>query len=659
MTESVVGVLSQSEKIEMIAEDKLAVNRVDGPHAEFDMKSLDESVAHLVDVLSNRVGEADLKRVREAYAFAKEAHKNQRRKSGTPYIIHPVAVAKIAAEELRLDVNSVICAFLHDVVEDTDYTIDDITERFGEDVAFLVDVVTKKKKSSYRMSKQVDNYQQLLDSLHFDIRALMIKIADRLHNMRTLASMSPDKQMKIAGETDYFYAPLANRLGLFDVKTDLENLSFKYRCPHEYDEINTALHEDRIADKERLDIFCGNITKLLAGKGVEVKAKVYYRMPYSIWRKMKSQDKDYRHIDNRYYVRVTFDNCGDSANEKNRCLKIYSILTDVYKEKPLSFVNQIDQAKENSYQSLNVMLLSGQGVWEDVQICSERMVEASRLGCMAERNESNVGEWIERFKRVLEDIANQSAGNTFIESVVTSLYYDDIMVFTPKGNPVVLPVGSTAIDFAFELHTEIGLHAHFARINGKLVSIRTELKRGDCVEIGVSEQIMARGDWFDSTSTYKAKRALRSIIQKETASRYRRCPMCNPIPGGEIIGCRCEDGHIEIHNRSCPEAIHIASKHGDSIVSVDFSEDPNVTYPVTVRIKAIDRYHLLMDLLDVISCKLRLSVDSLHTSTEDHIVTTEITFFVHSVEERDEAIKNIYGIKGIDELRETRNKTNN
>ncbi len=635
----------------MIAENKLVAGGGDSSSVAFDMKSLDESVAHLVGVLSYRVGEADLQRVREAYAFAREAHKNQRRKSGIPYIVHPVAVARIAAEELRLDVNSVICAFLHDVVEDTDYTIDDITERFGEDVAFLVDVVTKKKKDRYNMSKQVDNYQQLLNSLHYDIRALMIKIADRLHNMRTLASMSPDKQMKIAGETDYFYAPLANRLGLFDVKTDLENLSFKYRCPHEYDEIASAIRSDMQRDKERLDIFCGNIAKLLDAKGIAVRVKAYYRMPYSIWRKMKSQDKDYKHIDNRYYVRVTFDNCADFASEKDKCLKIYSIITDVYKEKPQSFVNQIDQAKENSYQSLNVMLLSGQGVWEDVQICSERMVEASRLGCMAERNESNVGEWIDRFKRVLEDIATQTAGNTFIESVVTSLYYDDIMVFTPKGKPIVLPVGSTAIDFAFELHTEIGLHAHYARINGKLASIRTVLKRGDCVEIGVSEQIMARGDWFGSTSTYKAKRALRQIIQKETSSRYVRCTVCNPIPGGEIIGCRNEDGRIVIHSRSCPEAIHMASKHGDSIVSVDFSEDPNVTYPVTVRIKAIDRYHLLMDLLDVISCKLHLSVDSLSTSTKDHIVTTTLTFFVHGVDEKNEAIRNIYRINGIDELR--------
>jgi GTP diphosphokinase / guanosine-3',5'-bis(diphosphate) 3'-diphosphatase len=639
----------------MVAEDKVKAGGTDASCAAFDMKSLDESVAHIIDVLSSRVGDADLERVREAYAFAKEAHKNQRRKSGTPYIIHPVAVAKIAAEELRLDVNSVICAFLHDVVEDTDYTIEDISSRFGDDVAFLVDVVTKKKKSRYRMSKQVDNYQQLLDSLHFDIRALMIKIADRLHNMRTLSSMSTDKQMKIAGETDYFYAPLANRLGLFDVKTDLENLSFKYRCPHEYDEIASSLHRDMQLNEERLDTFCSNITRLLARNGVTVSAKVYYRMPYSIWRKMKSQDKDYKHIDNRYYIRVTFKSGDDNIKEKNQCLRIYSILTDVYKEKPLSFVNQIDQAKENSYQSLNVMLLSGQGVWEDVQICSERMVEVSRLGCMSERNESNVGEWIERFKGVLEDIAKQSVGNLFIESVVTSLYYDDIMVFTPKGKSVVLPVGSTAIDFAFEMHTEIGMHAQFARINGKLASIRTVLKRGDCVEIGVSEQIMARSDWFDSTSTYKAKRALRAIMQKESQSHYVRCPLCNPIPGGEIIGCRDDDGRIMIHARSCPDAIRIASKQCDRIVAVDFKEDSAVTYPVTVTIKALDRYHLLMDLLDVISSRLHLSVDSLHTITKDHIVTMELTFFVHGIDEKNEAIRNIYEIKGIDEIRESKN----
>jgi len=619
-----------------------------------DERNIDLNAEHVFDVMSQRVDSGDISRLRQAYEFAKEAHREQRRKNGTPYIIHPVAVATIAAEELKLDVNSVICAFLHDVVEDTEYTDDDVKERFGEDVAYLVDVVTKKKKSQYRMSKQVDNYQQLLNSLHFDIRALMIKIADRLHNMRTLESMSKDKQMKTAGETDYFYAPLANRLGLFDVKTDLENLSFKYRCPLEYEEIESALKDDEARDRLRLQLFCANIEDMLSAHGIEAHARVYYRRPYSIWRKMKSQDKDFRHIDNHYYIRVTFDTPADGMGDKEICLKIYSILTDKYKEKPMSFVNLIDQAKENSYQSLNVMLLSGQGIWEDVQICSEHMVEASRLGCMAERNESNVGEWIERFKKILVDIANQSAGNSFIESVVTSLYYDDIMVFTPKGEAIVLPCGATAIDFAFELHTEIGLHALYARINGKLSSVKTELKRGDCVEIGTSDKVTAKADWFDSTATYKAKRVLRNLKQNEAAADYILCPLCRPMPGGEIIGFKDAGGKIKIHNRSCPEAIHIVSKYGDRIVDADLKENPDVSYPVTVTIRAIDRYHLLLDLINTITTKLHLTIDSLQTSSKDSIVTLTITFFVHSVSEKKLAIKGLYEVDGVDELRENK-----
>ena len=347
---------------------------------------------HVFDVMRERgTSDVNMRRLHDALMFAGEAHKKQKRNTGAPYIIHPISVATIAAEELKLDVNSVICAFLHDVVEDTKHTVKEIRERFGDDVAFLVNVVTKKKRSHYDMSKQVDNYKQLLDSLDYDIRALMVKIADRLHNMRTLSSMSPDKQMKIAGETDYFYAPLANRLGLFNVKTDLENLAFKYRCAKEYNDLETAIAIDEEQNRDRLHVFCSTIEEKLRMNDVWAKAEVYYRKPYSIYRKMKSQGKDFMHIDNRYYVRVTFTHCGEVLSEKNVCLLIYSLLTDIYKEKPLSFVNQIDQQKENSYQSLNLMLLSEEGVWEDVQICSDRMVEASKLGCMAERDESNVG----------------------------------------------------------------------------------------------------------------------------------------------------------------------------------------------------------------------------------------------------------------------------
>ncbi|MCD7713854.1 MAG: HD domain-containing protein [Prevotella sp.] len=614
-------------------------------------RMIDDQAAHVLDVMAQRVGSEDVERLRRAYEFAKEAHKMQLRKSGAPYIMHPVAVAAIVAEELRLDANSVICAFLHDIVEDTDYTLDDIRSMFGDDVAFLVDVVTKKKKDHYKMTKQVDNYDQLLRSLQYDIRALMVKLADRLHNMRTLSSMRPDKQMKIAGETDYFYAPLANRLGLFDIKTDLENLSLKYRCPAEYDEIDRALQRDMAENAPRLKVFCTTIEELLRAGGIEAQAVVYYRKPYSIWRRMKAQDKDFVHIENRYYVRVTCTSADDRLTEKETCLKIYSLLTDKYKERPQSFVNQIDQAKENSYQSLNVMLLSEEGVWEDVQICTERMVEASKTGCLVGRDESNVGEWIDRFKQILEDIARQSTSNSFIESVVTSLYYDDVMVFTPTGHGIILPKGATAIDFAFELSTSLGLHAQYARINGKLCSIKTELKRGDCVEIGTAEEILARRDWVDCCSTYKAKRELSDLEEQQVNTGIIRCERCKPIPGCETIGFRNDDGTITVHRRSCQEAIHLASKHADRIVTAELQSNPDITYLVSVRVKAIDRYHLLMDLIDTITTKLQLSIDSLRTDTVDNIVDCTITFFVHNLDEQTFAIRSIYNVKGVDEVK--------
>ena len=607
---------------------------------------------HVLEVMRQRgVSELEMTRLQAAIDFAKEAHKMQRRKSGAPYVIHPISVACIAAEELKLDVNSIICAFLHDVVEDTEYTIEDVRDRFGEDVAFLVDVVTKKKKDRYHMSKQVDNYKQLLDSLNYDIRALMVKIADRLHNMRTLSSMRPDKQMKIAGETDYFYAPLANRLGLFNVKTDLENLSFKYRCPEEFNHIETSLAKDVIADEARLKVFCDNISDFLKFHDIWAKVEVYYRKPYSIYRRMRAANKDFKHVDNRYYIRITYTHSGEPLREKRVCLKIYALLTDLYKEKPKSFVNQIDQQKENSYQALKVMLLSEEGIWEDVQICSERMVEASKIGCMAERDESNVGEWMDRFKKVLKEIAEQSQEGSFLEGVATSLYYDDVMVFTPNGQAVVLPKGATAIDFAFELHTETGLHAHYARINGKLSSVKTVLNQGDCVEIGTAETIMAEPSWLDCTSTYKAKSALRALhTHKE--SEYLRCPICNPIPGGETIGFKLDNGKIMIHRRSCPEAIALSSKRGDTIVAVEFKEHTDVHYLVSVIIKGVDRYHLLMDIVETITCHLNCNIGEIHTNVVDHIAEVTISFYVHGVKELVAATKAIYSVKGVDEVRQ-------
>lgn len=622
-----------------------------------------------------RVQPQQLQQLKDAFVFAREAHKEQRRKSGEPYIIHPISVAMIAAEELMLDTNSVTASFLHDVVEDTPYTIEDIKERFGDDVAYLVDMVTKRKKETYRMSKQVDNYEQLLESVQYDIRALMVKLADRLHNMRTLDSMRTDKQMKIAGETDYFYAPLANRLGLFDVKTDLENLSFKFRCGMEYTDITLMLDKDMRDNKERLKVFTDQIEQILSDNGITASAEVFWRKPYSLWRRMKNQEKDFWHLDNRYYVRITWTDCSDkSLSEKNVCILIYSLLTDVFQEKPGSFVNQIDQAKENSYKSINIMLLSGEGVWEDVQICSEKMVNESRFGCLAEVAEraitrhvgndvshENVTQWLEKFRKILKEIASESQKQSFIESVKTSLYYDDVLIFTPKGRGIILPKGATALDFAFELHSDIGMHAKYARINGKLSSIKTVLKQGDCVEIGTGDSLPRSGagglEWLNHVCTFKAKRHLRRHFAAQLAKQqFNRCPHCLPLPGGETIGFRDEDGSITMHRRNCPEAIRIASKLGDTIVDTPFPEDPDAQYPVSISIKAIDRYHFLIDVVDMITNDLHLCIDSLHTVTRDEIVDLTVVFFVHSVRELVMSMKQLYTIEGVDEVRQNIDK---
>ena len=291
------------------------------------------------------LSEEDKHRVEYAFRFAKAAHGDQKRKTGEPYILHPIAVARIVAVELELGANPIIAAFLHDVVEDTHYTIEDIRERFGDDVAFLVGVVTKQKKEQYEVSKQVDNFKQMLDSVHYDIRALLLKLADRLHNMRTLSSMRPDKQMKIAGETDYFYAPLANRLGLHKIKTELENLSFRFRCPREYAALESALRKERIEREKYINGFMENITRLLASRGINVRTQLRYRAPYKVWRKMYTSGCDFHHIDDKYYVRIIYgENPGMS--EKDICLKIYSALTDVYKERPHSVNNYIDSPKK-------------------------------------------------------------------------------------------------------------------------------------------------------------------------------------------------------------------------------------------------------------------------------------------------------------------------
>ena len=600
--------------------------------------------------MEKRVSAEDMARIHAAFELAREAHSEQKRKSGEPYIIHPIAVATIVAIELKLGANPVIAAFLHDVVEDTDYTIDDIRQRFGDDVAFLVSVVTKKNTGIYEISKQVDNYKQMLNSIHYDIRALLVKLADRLHNMRTLSSMCPDKQMKIAGETDFFYAPLANRLGLYNVKIELENLSFRYRCPHEYELIAGLIQKDKDSHQQRLTAFTDMIHEVLNHDGIDAQINIVYRAPYNIWRKMRKTGDDFNHIPFRHVVEVVFT-CPDMEKEKDMALRIYSRLTNVFKEKPCGIINYIDSPKENGYQSFHVQLLSNFGCWEEVNISSERMARASQLGVVAERSEDNVRRWIDKFRIVLKDMEFHKKEGDFIENVVTTFYNDDIMVFTPKGMPVNLPKRATALDFAFEIHSHIGEHAHYARINGQLASIKTELHRGDIVEIVTNADVTPMPDWMEHVLTYKAKGFLKRYFAKQEKSFFHFCPNCHPIPGEEVIGFKEADGSITVHKRNCPVAIGLASQQGDSIVSVDYAENPAILYPVCIQILAVDRFHLLSDMINCITNDLHLSMNSLSSSTTDCIVHCTINFSVHSFGELHTIIGQVSAIDGVEEVK--------
>lgn len=612
-------------------------------------KKIRQQVSSVYRMIKSRISPEDMIRIKAAYELARKAHATQTRNSGDPFIIHPVAVARIVAEELQLGANPVIAAFLHDVVEDTPYEVEDIQKHFGKDVAFLVRVVTKEKKEHYEMSKQLDNIKQMLDSVNYDIRAILIKLADRLHNMRTLNSMHANKQMKIAGETDYFYAPLANKLGLYKIKTELQNLSFRYRCPQEYTLLENALKKDKKHNRRQLKSFTDKISSLLSENGISARLEVNYKTPYSIWLKMKKTGRDFRHLDHKHQIWIIFPD-ETTVSEKNRCLRIYSLLTDVFKEKPGSMSNYIDSPKENGYQSFHIKLLNEQGGWEEIHISSERMIRNSRLGCLADREDSNIRNWIKKFKSVLQDIAYHSREVGYIESVVSNFYNDDIFVFTPKGHVIILPQHATALDFAYEIHSSIGEHAQYARVNGKLCSVKTELHRGDCVEIGVNEAISPRPDWLDHVLTYKAKRNIQSWLRKMKTNPYTRCMHCNPLPGDELIGFK-SGSRITIHKRNCSDAISLASQAGDSIVEAIFEKEPDTLYPVCIRIKAIDRYHLLRDLIDGITENLTLPISGLVTKTVDEIVDCMIDFAVHSSGELNDIVSHIYQIEGVDEVR--------
>ena len=606
--------------------------------------------------VSRRFDVEDIERIEQAYELAEEAHRPQRRKSGEPYILHPIAVAMIVANEIGLGANPICAALLHDVVEDTDYTIKDIRERFGDDVATLVNVVTKRKSEKYETSLQVDNYKQMLQSIHYDIRALLLKLADRLHNMRTLKSMLPHKQLKIASETDYLYAPLAHRLGLYKIKIELENLSFRYRQPHEYEEVRGQISRYVAAHAEAAEAWMNPIRAALGRRGIVANVTCEPRSAYSIWAKMQEDCISFSEVEHIRIVHIVYDNWKQKGmSEKEMALYIYSIITNLYTEKPSSMNSYLDVCKDNNYRSLHCKLMGNEGRWMEVHIASTDMMKVSNRGCLVERDEHGIDRWINNFKHVLKELAEQGKTGRFMEDVRSTFYEDDIYVFTPKGKMIVLPKGSTAIDFAFEIHNKVGEQMKFAVINDKLCSAKTVLHKGDRVRIGTDEVPSIDKSWLNHVITYKARVGIRKFLNRQTSKvsdEYVLCPNCKPIFGDEVIGFRRSDGKIEVHKCHCRAAIEMAAQSGDSIErEVDMTDFEQLAFPIRFRVKSVNKDQLLLTIVSLVSEKMHLSLGNLHSTIVDDIVSTEFEVYVHSHDEIQQlteaisALPNVYGLR--------------
>ena len=467
--------------------------------------------------------------ITKAFNFANQAHKGIKRRSGEPYIIHPIAVASIVCNEIGLGSTSICAALLHDVVEDTDYTVEDIENIFGPKIAQIVDGLTKISGGIFgdRASAQAENFKKLLLTMSNDIRVILIKIADRLHNMRTLGSMLPNKQYKIAGETLYIYAPLANRLGLYKIKTELENLSFKYEHPEEYAEIEEKLNATAAERDKVFNDFTAPIRTQLDKMGLKYRILARVKSIYSIWNKMQTKHVPFEEIFDLLAVRIIFEPRNEEE-ELNDCFDIYVSISKIYKPHPDRLRDWVSHPKANGYQALHVTLMGNNGQWIEVQIRSERMNDVAEQGFAAHwkykegggsEDEGELEKWLKTIKEILDD--PQPDAIDFLDTIKLNLFASEIFVFTPKGELKTMPQNSTALDFAFSLHTDIGSHCIGAKVNHKLVPLSHKLQSGDQVEILTSKSQRVQPQWEVFATTARARAKIAAILRKERKANQK------------------------------------------------------------------------------------------------------------------------------------------
>ena len=492
-----------------------------------DEKLINDAFQTLLDsyLASRHRKKVDL--ITKAFNFARQAHKGVRRLSGEPYIMHPIAVAQIACQEVGLGSTSICSALLHDVVEDTDYTVEDIENLFGSKIAQIVDGLTKISGGIFgeQASAQAENFKKLLLTMSDDIRVILIKICDRLHNMRTLESQPANKQYKIAGETLYIYAPLANRLGLYKVKSELENLSFRFEHPDEYATIYKKLQKTQQQREVLFEQFKAPIKEALDKMGINYEIKQRVKTPYSIWNKMQNKHVTFEEIYDILAVRIIFTP-KSREEEVNECFNIYVAISKIYKSHPDRLRDWLSQPKANGYQALHVTLMSKTGQWIEVQIRSDRMDEVAEQGLAAHwkykdgledeeytEDEEELNDWLRTIKEILDD--PQPDAMDFLDTIKLNLFASEIFVFTPKGEIKTMPAGCTALDFAFSIHTFLGSHCIGAKVNHKLVPISHKLQSGDQVEILTSKAQHVNPSWINFVSTAKAKAKIQAILRRD------------------------------------------------------------------------------------------------------------------------------------------------
>lgn len=667
--------------------------------ADYDV--IEREFADLKEAARKRcANEKELAVVQKAFDFANQAHKGVRRRSGEPYILHPIAVAKIVVNDIGLGYKSIVSALLHDVVEDTEYTVDDIRTLFGDKIASLVDGLTKIKTvldnedMAHTKSLQAENFKRILLTLNDDVRVVLIKLADRLHNCRTIEFMPEYKRDKILSETMFVFIPLAHRLGLYEVKSEMEDIWLRYKEPEAFNEITAKINRNIMDKEKQIDEFIKPISEALEQSNFKFEIKKRVKSPYSIWHKMQTKGITFEQVYDLYAVRIIFDpEVPPKETERDTCYHIFSMITGIYKYKSDRVRDWVKYPKSNGYEALHCTLMSNSGVWIEVQIRSRRMNDIAEKGIAAHwaykrngvvsENESEMDKWLVKVKEILvnPDVNALELLDIIHKDLVTS----DILVFTPKGEQKSIMKGATALDFAYLIHSHIGNKAIAAKVNMRLVPLYTVLRSGDQVEIITAEIESPKREWLDFLVTKKARNCVNDYFAKkeeeeksvqspeekksffdwfksssskqktnlvindkrDTKHKFIIAPCCNPIPGDPIVGFIDKDGTVTVHKKTCPEANSLAAKYGESIVMPQWEETDVEAFPVHIMMEGIDRVGMLSDITKYVSLIMDVNIRSLKFEAHDTIFRGEMVLLVHDRNALDKLLKKLSRIDGV------------